>query len=608
MDWRGKRATQHRRLGTATMAAFRPALALMGVLCIAASLVSASFSDKPLKRLFREVAAPSPVDCQLSKWGEWSECDPCSQQKFRSRSIERFGQYGGRRCLESLGDTRSCKPAQPCQKEPTDCGNDFECDSGRCIKKRLVCNVDNDCGDFSDEDCETDPKSPCRAFEGIEVSELGRSAGNGVNILGMETRSNPFNNEYYNGICDRVRDGNTRMYYRKPWNVAALAYESKAEKHVSTEIYKTSMAVVTEIMRGETESFQLGLTFKTIPTEGGSNVSISGGAGLDLSKDKTIKKIMEHALETNKEFVRVKGKVQLGTFQMRSRENMLSDAFISDLAALPLTYDKGEYFGFLETFGTHYTVSGKLGGIYDMVYVLDSSELKQKDLTSEDVSNCIGYNLNVGVAGDGFEGGAKLDGKKCPKSGTQDSKTPGSSGLIKEIIPLVKGGTIDWTAKLNEQLAADYNSITAEDMKSWAASLVDAPVVIQQKPAPIYTLIPVKMQNAYEKKENLERAIEDYLDEFNVCKCQPCQNGGTAVLVDGECFCQCSPYFKGIACQNRKSEQLGAIPPVDGKWGCWSAWTACVNKSRTRRRLCNNPAPGPGGQPCQGMNIETAEC
>ncbi|XP_039565969.1 complement component C9 isoform X2 [Passer montanus] len=521
------------------MRAMHIILQLIAILCNAETVAtiwqeSRSSSEKAFHRGTRELNAPSPIDCKLSSWSAWGPCDPCTNQRFRSRRIERFGQFGGKACLEALGDTQICKPSKACPEEPEpNCGADYQCSSGRCIKRRLVCNVDNDCGDYSDEDdCESEPRSPCRNHD-IDVSEVGRTAGHGINVLGMQPMASPFDNDFFNGLCERVRDGNTRTYYRKPWNVAVLTYD-------------------------------------------------------------------------NQTFLHVKGQIQLGRFQIRSRDVRLTDSFLDDLKFLPAEYDKGEYFKFLEDYGTHYALSGAVGGKYELVYVLDNYVMSRLGITVEDVKKCLGYHLDANIAYENIQANFNVDSGKCESIHRKDKSEMNDNAVIDDVLSLVEGGKIDFSVKIKEMLLRGARTVDVEDYIEWAKSLVDAPVVIQQRPSPIHTLVPVKLRDAYLKKQNLERAIEDYITEYSVCKCEPCKNGGTLVLVDGVCTCLCSSYFKGIACQIPKSTLVKVV--TDGGWSCWSAWSTCINGESTRTRQCNNPAPGPDGRPCQGESIEKRPC
>uniref|UniRef100_A0A8C5LQY4 MACPF domain-containing protein n=1 Tax=Leptobrachium leishanense TaxID=445787 RepID=A0A8C5LQY4_9ANUR len=454
------------------------------------------------------------------------------------KSIERFGQYGGLHCLSSLGESQVCKTEKVCEPDVVDCKNDFECESGRCIKRRLMCNVDNDCGDHSDEDCDDqEPKSPCRTKDFV-LSEVGRTAGNGLNILGMSPRSNPFDNEFFNGLCENAWDGNTKTYYRKPWNVGLLFYETRADRAFTSETFVESQELLKRIDEETTREFGVSLSLKSTPSEiNGTAITVS--AGITSSRTEGIQKIKEYSKTQNKAFFKVSGSLQMATFSMRARTSVLTTSFLDDVKKLPITFEKAEYYAFLEMYGTHYTVSVNVGGKYELVYVLDSTVLKTKG--KMDVLNCLGYTIGLGVTDQEIAANAEIKGSRC------DNR---KSGVIENTISFIKGGTLEFTAALDEKFSKKVKDVNVEDYVKWASSLVDSPAIIKQKLAPIYVLIPTR---------NLERAIEEYIDEHSVCKCQPCQNGGTVMVVDGECICACTIYFTGVACQTTKSDLYRAV-------------------------------------------------
>ena len=77
-----------------------------------------------------------------------------------------------------------------------------------------------------------------------------------------------------------------------------------------------------------------------------------------------------------------------------------------------------------------------------------------------------------------------------------------------------------------------------------------------------------------------------------------------------------APMFGGDICIGSDVEEMpcdtGVFCPVNGNWGSWTSFTPCNKKCGIgiiqRSRLCNNPAPMYNGKPCMGLAIEEQIC
>jgi len=70
--------------------------------------------DAPLALL--EVTG-APVDCEVSDWSDWNECDPCSNNQTHSREVTTASINGGKAC-PALEETRACTPTEQCARTP----------------------------------------------------------------------------------------------------------------------------------------------------------------------------------------------------------------------------------------------------------------------------------------------------------------------------------------------------------------------------------------------------------------------------------------------------------------------------------------------------------
>ncbi|NP_001085549.1 complement C8 alpha chain L homeolog precursor [Xenopus laevis] len=559
---------------------------------------------------FIRTTTPQPEDCQLDQWSQWTSCSPCQEKKYRYRKLLQPAKYEGRSCVGGLWDTMACQAATKCVPE-NNCGKDFQCqDSGRCIKRLLVCNGDLDCRDSSDEENCDDPEYEifCKTLFPIPGAE---KAVRGINILTQEDTQNVIDHRYFGGQCEYIYNGEWRelryepvceqlyysddeKYFRKPYNFHIYQFLARAETRMSLEIYEDSNEVVNAVKRDS--SFSFGMTFGVSVVESPVGVEVGLKYGLKTSH---LKKITSFK-QKNLQFVRLVTKIQTARFKMRRNLLTLDEDMLQALLELPDEYNYGLYAQFINDFGTHYITSGIMGGVMENVVVLDKEEMKRQEITASMVSHCFGASIGLSVNSDQSDllPSAKLSGEICKKFEKQNEDNSSSSRTIKDVVTYVKGGD---TGSAGGML----NVFDRRMYRYWGRSLKFNPAVIDFEAQPIYEgLQQTGISGIETKRQNLKRAYNEYLSEFDPCRCGPCHNNGIPILENNVCTCSCAAGFDGPSCENTLRTGVKA----DGRWSCWSPWSQCQAGKRQRTRECNNPAPKNGGAWCLGKNLQSEPC
>uniref|UniRef100_A0A667XBJ2 Complement component 6, duplicate 2 n=2 Tax=Myripristis murdjan TaxID=586833 RepID=A0A667XBJ2_9TELE len=538
-----------------------------------------------------------PINCLLTDFGPWSDCSPCAKKQFRTRFVQTPAQFGGAACSVELTEDRPCYPSAECKLPPIDCKENFKCDNGRCINSTLTCNTQDDCGDNSDErDCDDFTKvcpTDRRVPPGVDL------VGNGFDALAEEPRAAVLDNMFMGGACIIRRPKKSLLYHRVPHNFESfeikvgLPDDFKDEPQpVKTETvnFKTSASSDS----GHSSGNRFGIILWPI-------IPFFFFGGRHSSSFRTYKQVFDASKTTDSKFFRVHQVLPVSKFKVRDAGDLvLSGHFLQFLHALPLDYNYALYRDIFQRFGTHYYSSGTLGGHYDLLYQYSREEIRSSGETEEHITGCLGRETSWSI----LLYTEHSSVTRCSDN-RMTQKFQGSYIQASEkSISMVKGGR----ARESAALAWDRQGATPDQTsyKNWAKSVIDNPAVVDVELLPIISLVK-GIPCAVTKRRHLKKALMQYLEEFDSCKCAPCPNNAKPVLSGTECKCVCQTGTYGSNCEIRAPDYTAE--EVDGLWSCWGAWSNCGGTmKRHRKRRCDNPAPLRGGKPCEGPAREEEPC
>ncbi|XP_077005632.1 complement component C8 beta chain [Tamandua tetradactyla] len=529
-----------------------------------------------------------PIDCELSSWSSWTTCDPCQKKRYRYAYLLRPSQFYGEPCNFSDKEVEDCVTNTPCRSQVRCEG--FVCaQTGRCINRRLLCNGDNDCGDHSDE-------ANCRRIYAKCQREMEQywaidTLASGLNLFTNRLEGPVLDHRYYGGGCSPHYIQNTR--FRKPYNVESYTTQTQGKYEFVLKEYESYSDFESDFLEKTASAFSFSFGFK-----------IPGifEIGLDLasSNGREFIKRTKRFSHTQSRFLYARSDLEVARYNLKPRGPMLHFEFLQRVKQLPLEYSYGEYRDLFRDFGTHYITEAVLGGIYEYMLILNKEAMENADYNLSHIQACAKNGFKIGAAIEEIYVKLGVSVGLCQAILKEINERKKRNTMVEDLVVLIRGGASEYITALAYQ-----HLPTAELMQEWGDAVQYNPDIIKVKTEPLYELV-TATDFAYSStvRQNMKQALVEFQKEVSSCRCAPCQGNGIPVLKETRCDCICPLGFQGPACEVTFRKNV----PIDGKWSCWSDWSSCSGRQKTRQRQCNNPPPQNGGNPCMGPASETLDC
>ncbi|XP_067893328.1 complement component C8 alpha chain isoform X2 [Heterodontus francisci] len=422
----------------------------------------------------RKIRSIVPLDCQLGQWTSWTVCSPCETRKSRYRNLKRPAIFGGSQCIGSLWEEVTCQTSEQCVPKNT-CGDQFQCSIGRCIKRRLLCNGEKDCADVSDEEtCDSDDPNESRTFcsdlfviPGLQATMIGYNIlTNDIGGIVLDSGYGGYCEYVYNGDwrelrydseCERLYYNDDEKYFRKPYNLLTYRFEAIADSGFTVEVHNDVHNLITA-MKAE-DSFEFGLGVKV------SVLKVTFG----LESYSTFLRNMTKFVGKEVNFVRVRTKIQTAHFKMRRYNLVLDEDMAQSLMELPDEYNYGMYAKFIADYGTHYYVSGTMGGVFEFIIVMNKKALAESGVTASEAGHCFAGTLGVVMS----KLSASVKYKSCGNIINYKGTSGHSNSFVEDVIPQVLGGDLKSSAGLLGREIPDVKMY-----RRWGKSLKYVPALI----------------------------------------------------------------------------------------------------------------------------------
>uniref|UniRef100_A0A8C2ETE6 Perforin-1-like n=1 Tax=Cyprinus carpio TaxID=7962 RepID=A0A8C2ETE6_CYPCA len=374
----------------------------------------------------------------------------------------------------------------------------------------------------SSKECENAPFVPGHnlAGEGFDIVTMKRK---GVYVINLEKW------DLGNGTCKLAKnDFLSEKKQKLPAAVKDWRTIPKCSMKVSSQIFKSSEALVNDSSSALSVSWKVGLDVKAV------------GAAVGSTHSREAKFAMKKSKEDKYSFTKHEVACKFYKYRVAVKPPLQAE-FLEAIKSLPPSYNPDAYLNLITTYGTHYITSVKLGGQIKAITAIKTCQATMNGLTDTAVKDC----LDVEASGTYNAVTVKAETHFCQEQKKKMGTNEKFSSMFNERQTDIIGGNIN-----GEDLLFSGSS-HPNSLKNWHESLKSLPEVVRYSLKPLHFLLSAKDP----ARKGLKKAVEEYIIQnalIKVCS-EPCKIGRKISPRDRcACVCESSQMIKSNCCPTAK--------------------------------------------------------